>query len=1360
MKNFPSHTSSYRRIFQTISGAVLLLALTAAPGLRAQTIWNNVSTGDWTVSGNWSSGVPTGATDATVNNGGNATLSGTGAVNELKIGSGSGTSGSLSFTGGTLSVSGNSLIGFYGSTGTATASGGTWSTGSLFFVGSSGGTGSLTISGGSVVSSNSSIGHGGNGTVTVSSGSWSAGSLYVGNDNGQAGAGVLTISGGTVTASTVFLDYSYGYATSTGTVNLNGGVLATGGITKLTDGGHVNFAGGTLRATGSNADILSGFASGDVQIATGGAVIDTQAFNVGLSTVLQGAGGLTKQGNGTLTLSGNNSYGGDTTVTGGLINFSIGENLGTGNITLDHGGLQWATGNTLDISSRLNPFGPGGATFDTNGNGVTFSTGLSGNGGLTKLGAGTLTLDKINTYSGGTTVNTGTLAVDAGTQLYDINNVASGTTHGTLGTGPTTVNGDSGSGAGTLQFLSNASAGSGTFTNSGGTVAGIDYFSGSGGGITQFKDTSTASYGTFNNYGGTTAGSGYDSGARGGGTIFSGGSISEANVITLGATADHGIFNNYGSTYVHSYNTPSAYAGYTQFSGYSTAGNGTFNNFGISATLGNGGYTYFSQNSTAGNGIFNSYGGTIDPTIYDGGGHPIAWNTNDGGHVVFSDNSTAGDGQFYAYAGTASGAAMGSISFQGSSTAGNGTFILYGATVVGTGGGQLMFSGNSTAGIAHFEINGNDVSDPFHFAAASLMFQDSASADHGIFTVNGGTVTGENGGANGGQIQFGAGTTADHGQFTNNAGGDGNAMGGSTIFFGGTADQGTFINNGGTVWGAGGGYTQFSSSSAAANSTLIANGGTYGANGGAIFFSGDSTGDTATVKVYDNGLLDINGHNSGVMIGSLEGSGQVFLGANNLTVGNDTSTTFSGVIQDGTGWFYSGGGTGGSLTKIGTGTLTLSGANAYTGGTTVDGISGNSTLAAGADNVFGTGPMTVNGNGNTATLDLNGYNQTVGALAGDAAGVVSLRNASLTVDQTGSSTEFAGVITGTGGSLTAMDSSGDGILTLSGANTYDGGTIVEGSGGNITVTAGAENVFGTGPLAINGNSNTATVHLNGYSQTVASLAGDSFSRVNLADGAVLTAGGANTSTQFDGSMKGSGGLVKTGSGTLTLTGASTYSGLTNISDGTVLINNTSGSVFGDSAVTVDHGATLAGGGGFSGTLALNGLLSPGNEAPGTLSASTTTFGGGGSFLFQINSVAPGGAGQEVGWDLLSISGALNIAATSGSKFAINVTSLTSGNTPGALFDFDPSSSYTFTLATTTTGISFFDPNAFFLSFAGFINSSTGTWSIEQGGIDGNDLNLVYSHGSAVPEPATYAAIFGCAVLGFALWRRRRLAIAA
>jgi autotransporter-associated beta strand protein len=128
------------------------------------------------------------------------------------------------------------------------------------------------------------------------------------------------------------------------------------------------------------------------------------------------------------------------------------------------------------------------------------------------------------------------------------------------------------------------------------------------------------------------------------------------------------------------------------------------------------------------------------------------------------------------------------------------------------------------------------------------------------------------------------------------------------------------------------GSVTFSDSATAGNATII--------NVAFLSFSGDSMGGTAQIELPFNpatkaiGLLDISEHNApGVTIGSLAGDegANVFLGANNLTIGsNNLSTTFSGVIRDGLV------GTGGSLTKIGSGTLILSGANTYTGDTNVN----------------------------------------------------------------------------------------------------------------------------------------------------------------------------------------------------------------------------------------------------------------------------------------------------------------------------------------------------------------------------------------------------------------------------------------
>jgi autotransporter-associated beta strand protein len=169
-----------------------------------------------------------------------------------------------------------------------------------------------------------------------------------------------------------------------------------------------------------------------------------------------------------------------------------------------------------------------------------------------------------------------------------------------------------------------------------------------------------------------------------------------------------------------------------------------------------------------------------------------------------------------------------------------------------------------------------------------------------------------------------------------------------------------------------GGFLSFGDNSNAGSAILLAEGASGCDEGDCagpafITFGGSSKGGTAQIQLYGSyNYLDISGHNApGVTIGSLEdpyGGSVVSLGANNLTVGsNNLSTTFSGVIQDGD--F----GTGGSLTKIGTGTFILTGANTYTGDTNVnrgvlqvDGSITSNTFVNQRGRLAGTG--TINGN--------------------------------------------------------------------------------------------------------------------------------------------------------------------------------------------------------------------------------------------------------------------------------------------------------------------------------------------------------------------------------------------------------------
>ena len=146
-----------------------------------------------------------------------------------------------------------------------------------------------------------------------------------------------------------------------------------------------------------------------------------------------GTGGIVKVGTGLLTLSGSSSFTGGTTLNAGVLSFANNALGSSGAVTLNSGTLRWASGNTQDISGRLTLVSGSTATLDTNGNNVTLATGFGGSttAGLTKAGAGTLTLSASNTYTGTTSINAGTLALTGAGALAStgaVNATASGAT--------------------------------------------------------------------------------------------------------------------------------------------------------------------------------------------------------------------------------------------------------------------------------------------------------------------------------------------------------------------------------------------------------------------------------------------------------------------------------------------------------------------------------------------------------------------------------------------------------------------------------------------------------------------------------------------------------------------------------------------------------------------------------------------------------------------------------------------------------------------------------------------------------------------------------------------------------------------
>ena len=273
-----------------------------------------------------------------------------------------------------------------------------------------------------------------------------------------------------------------------------------------------------------------------------------------------------------------------------------------------------------------------------------------------------------------------------------------------------------------------------------------------------------------------------------------------------------------------------------------------------------------------------------------------------GGYTTFSDNASAGSAMLIN---------DGFTQFFDQSTAGSSTSIIGGGTFLFAGGGREQFYNTATAGDGTFILNGSTA---VGAAGGLLEFFDNSTAGHGTFTVNG------------------AGTS------------DGYP---ATLYFfdRASAGDGTFIVNDSAQL-----IFTAASTSTAGNATLIANGGPRG--GGTISFPGlaNTTGGTARIQLFGNGKLELTSRYSrnDLAIGSLEGDGKVLLGRHQLTVGtNNLSTSFSGAILDSRG----------SLIKVGTGTLTLSGSNTYASGTTIrsGGLKVNNETGSGT----GTGPVGV-----------------------------------------------------------------------------------------------------------------------------------------------------------------------------------------------------------------------------------------------------------------------------------------------------------------------------------------------------------------------------------------------------------------
>ena len=398
----------------------------------------------------------------------------------------------------------------------------------------------------------------------------------------------------------------------------------------------------------------------------------------------------------------------------------------------------------------------------------------------------------------------------------------------------------------------------------------------------------------------------------------------------------------------------------------------------------------------------------------------------------------------------------------------------------------------------------------------------------------------------------------------------------------------------------------------------------------------------------------------------------------------------------------------GALTKSGTGNLTLSGANTYTGNTTIT----NGTLKLGASNVIA-----------------DAVNVIINAIAG----------ATATFDLDGNSDTFASLtFGGTSGTATSTSnlSTGAGTLTLGGNLTYDATNHPLGSTLSGKLDLGASRTF-----AIGDSTNAAT-----DLAVSANISGTGFSLTKTGAGTLALSG----TNSYSGGTTVSAGVIAANSSTALGTGVTTID-----NTGTVAIPT---AVKINSNFTVNSGGTLTG----TGTAALGGIV----NGPGGTLAGTLTFASGSSLapgsspgLLNITGAVTFASGSRYTWELGAFStttpgtnfdqviiangGSLSLlaGATLVPTFTGTATSPTAGNGFWT-------SAQTWTVVTNSGGTGTVTGTAFSIDNSAW--SGSGNFATA---LSNNEVLLTWTP-SAIPEPSTYAAIMGALALGATIWRRR------
>ncbi len=439
------------------------------------------------------------------------------------------------------------------------------------------------------------------------------------------------------------------------------------------------------------------------------------------------------------------------------------------------------------------------------------------------------------------------------------------------------------------------------------------------------------------------------------------------------------------------------------------------------------------------------------------------------------------------------------------------------------------------------------------------------TSESGGFGNAGGTGNGGQGGGGGG------GAAAAGGNASGDAGGNGGAglastiTGGSLVYAGGGGGGGRTDGTPGSGGVGGGG--------SGANDTTTATSGQANTGGGGGGGDDDNAGgDGGSGVVYVRYAGDVAVATGGDTISGLTDDYQGYTLHAFTTAGSSAFALNSGVSLDQIATFSGVLSGSGGLTVAGPGALILTGANTYTGGTTIS----DGTLAISADANLGAAP----GTATAGHLVLDG-----GTLAVTGDFTIST-NRGITVGGTievvSGQVRYGGAASGDG----SLTKTGAGILTLTGTNTYTGGTTIK--AGTIRIATDA--ALGAVPLSFTADN----VVLDGgiLKNDGGSVTLDGNRGVTL--GPAIGTFEVRTDTEFvvPGGIRGEGNLRKIDGGTLVLTGDNTYTGTTSVNAGTLLVNGTHA---GGGTYTVRNGTTLGGTGTIGSATTINdgGFLAPG-----------------------------------------------------------------------------------------------------------------------------------------------------------------------